>query len=241
MIVAMKKTLRAIAYATPAYRWFGFGQIDYDGAFWDKKLATDWKTYLGGTISVNARNAITLTLLRSCVPAAQSVLDVGCASGSLARAPGAAFTYTGVDISPFAIEQGRKQSPMATFHISKIDDFKPTHNFDAIVFNEVLYFLTPTAATEEVLRYAKHLSADGIIVVSMKNDPKSAAIFRLLQLRLQWINALLYQEKNTGPDFAVIENNQRPAYLVAALRPFMPYPEIDPVYGPVSMDFGRKS
>lgn len=63
------------------------------------------------------------------------------------------------------------------------------------------------------------LSAGGIVIVSMKHDDKSKVLFGELRSRMQWVNAILYQEKNVGPDFAIRHDDKRPGYLVAAVRP----------------------
>ena len=82
------------------------------------------------------------------------------------------------------------------------------------VISEVLHYVTPDNALAEVRRYANRC---GIVVVSMKNDPKSSAIFKLLARDFRWLNSILYQEKNVGPDYAVRDNRERPGYLVAVL------------------------
>ena len=218
MLAFVKKLVRTVAYATPAHRWFGLGQQNYDQAFWDKKLATDWKPYLGGTVSVETRNAITLALIRMCAPNARTILDMGCASGALFRTPGGeAYSYTGVDISSVAIEDGRRQSPKADLHVARLEDFQPAHSFDVIVFNEVLYYLDIDMAAAQVTRYAEHLDPGGTILVSMKHDSKSGAVFRALLVRFKWLDAILCQEKTEGPDFAISPDSQRPAYLIAVL------------------------
>ena len=105
----------------------------------------------------------------------------GCASGALFRTPGGeAYSYTGVDISAVAIEDGRRQSPNADLHVAALEDFQPAHSFDVIVFNEVLYYLDIDMAAAQVTRYAEHLDPGGTILVSMKSDPKSGAVFRAL-------------------------------------------------------------
>src|SRR5262249_24474776 len=56
-------------------------------AKWDKDLSsTHFETYLGGTLDVDLRNAITSMLMRYRVNGHPSILDVGCAGGTLLRA-----------------------------------------------------------------------------------------------------------------------------------------------------------
>jgi len=53
--------------------------------FWDQALSTWAKPYLGGTFTVDSRYALTLTLLHHFCPRAKSLLDMGCAGGTLAQ------------------------------------------------------------------------------------------------------------------------------------------------------------
>ena len=214
-MMSLRHSLRALAYRTPAHRWLGLGRLEgYDKAFWDKQLAGEWKPYLGGTISVEARNSLILALIRIYAPHAKSLLDMACASGSLYRTPGGeTFDYTGVDISEVAVAEARQQSPNGKFHVSSIQDFTPAHRFDVIIFAEVFHYMTAQAAIAEVQRYAKH---GDLIVISMKQDPKSKAVFR--DMPLKWASGILYQEKIDGADFKVREDRKRPGYLVGVFR-----------------------
>ena len=54
-------------------------------------------------------------------------------------------------------------------------------DWDAIVFSEVLAYLTAHEAIGEVRRYAEALSPAGVVAVSMINDGKSRAIWRALR------------------------------------------------------------
>lgn len=53
-------------------------------AYWDAKLDGELKSYLGGTMSFDLRNAVVSALIRQTVPGAKTMLDIGCAGGSLA-------------------------------------------------------------------------------------------------------------------------------------------------------------
>jgi SAM-dependent methyltransferase len=166
-------------------------------------------------VSVEVRDAITLALLHMIVPSAKSVLDIACASGSLGRASGAErYTYVGTDISQYAIEQARQRSPERVFHCVDLKNFVPEQQFDAICFNEVLYFLTPEESVKQLKRYALYLLDGGVFVLGMKNDPKSSAIFRLVGKSFDWINGILYQEKKQGYSYSIKANAERPGYLL---------------------------
>lgn len=82
---SIRKIWRHVVYATPLHRWLGLGKARLDGLYWDQQLSGVFSSYLGGTVSVEARNALVLSLLRIVYPSASQLLDIGCASGSLAR------------------------------------------------------------------------------------------------------------------------------------------------------------
>ena len=214
------RAAQSLAYTTPVHRWLGLGKAGFDKAYWDEKLSGSFKPYLGGTLSVETRNAIVLTLIQMTASAtASKLLDVGCAAGSLARAPGAArYSYVGVDISEVAVSKGRELSPGCEFHVARLEDYKPVAEFDVIVLNEVLYYLPVTSAIAELVRYCKHLAPDGVLIVSMKDSPKSKAIFVACKKSFSWVNGILYQEKIEGPEYALRFDSKRPGYLIGVLK-----------------------
>jgi len=198
---------------------------------WDSMLAGSFAPYLKPTTSIAVRDGLTCALLgQICTPT--SVLDLGCGNGSLASAMkrSGVGRYVGTDISRVAIETASRrcdESPAeypasCTFIVSDLKEFGPTDDsvFDAICFSEVLYYLgNPAAAVTQVQRYVKWLSPTGLFSVSMKDDPKSHAIFHNLATRFDWVTGALVQEKDTRPAFRVTVNQERPAFLVAVLRP----------------------
>jgi len=214
------RAAQSLAYTTPVHRWLGLGKARFDKAYWDEKLSGAFKPYLGGTLSVETRNAIVLTLIQTTASAtASKLLDVGCAAGSLARAPGAArYSYVGVDISDVAVSQGRELSPGCEFHVARLEDYKPVAEFDVIVLSEVLNYLPVTGAINELARYSKHLAPDGVLILSMKDSPKCKAIYAACRKSFSWVNGILYQEKFAGPEYALRFDNKRPGYLIGVLK-----------------------
>src|SRR5688500_4036059 len=112
------------------------GPRDYqDRAFWNESLSGWASPYLGGTLSIDLRNQITVLLAQRFAPKATSILDLGCAGGTLALCLGAEFqTYCGVDISDVAIAKaneyvkGEIQSCRidCTFEVAQVQDFQPS-------------------------------------------------------------------------------------------------------------------
>ena len=95
----------------------------------------------------------------------------------------------------------------------------PRTTFDVIAFNEVLYFLDVQEVGIQLKRYCQNLDHDGVMVVTMKDDPKSHAIFRKLTQEFDWMGGTLFQECANQPHFRIEMNKKSPAYVVGLLRP----------------------
>ena len=110
-----------------------------------------------------------------------SVLDIGCGEGLLARwLAGACPRYFGIDLSSEAIALARaKNLSFAEFAVADAAEFRPTSQFDVIVFNECLiYFDRPL---ELVARLADALLPGGMIIVSLNEGVMSRQIWRMLR------------------------------------------------------------
>jgi len=87
-----------------------------------------------------------------------SILDIGCGKGILQQklAPYGYSRYVGIDISDDAIRQAScNEDDKTTFIASDATSYSPTERFDAIVFNEVLYYFDDPLKTVE--RYERYL------------------------------------------------------------------------------------
>jgi trans-aconitate methyltransferase len=220
MMDSIRRSIRRVVYRTPIHRWLGFGNAHLDKTYWDQQLSGPLKSYLGGTISAEIRNMAVLTLLRVAHPSMTSLLDVGCASGSLVRCPGArGLDYTGIDISDVAINEALRLSPSHRFQTAQLQGYLLDRNYDAILFSEVLYYLSVDDALSEYHRYAAALVSGGLVVVSMKHDPKSESIMQAISRQSTWVAGLLAQEKADGPSWSVSASSRRPAYLIGLFRP----------------------
>jgi 2-polyprenyl-3-methyl-5-hydroxy-6-metoxy-1,4-benzoquinol methylase len=112
-----------------------------------------------------------------------SILDVGCGEGILEQRLGS-FNYSkyvGIDISEAAITQAAaKKSEKALFICHNALDYVPTELFDAIVFNETLYYFE--YPLEVVRKYTKYLNEDGIFLTGMYlNSERATSIWRKLK------------------------------------------------------------
>jgi SAM-dependent methyltransferase len=131
--------------------------------------------------SETARYSKIAALIHQFVPV-PTVLDLGCGAGFLYQAlrHGRLDSYTGVDQSANAIELARGfASASTTFIAADIRTWEPQGRYDAIVFNEVLYYLESPIAV--VQRYSPYLTARGSVFVSIYH-PRSR---RRLPLRLR--------------------------------------------------------
>ena len=180
---------------------------------------TTESTDLGGTITMDQTAATVVNLIRYRLPEYPKVLDVGCAGGTLAGELPPSVHYLGIDASESAIEAARSVwgGDDILFAAHDIREFHPVGNWDAIVFSEVLSDLTVQEAVAEVRRYAKALSPEGIVAISMTNDGKSRSIWRALRQEFQWIDGILWQQKEPWPSYRINVSRGRPGYLVGVL------------------------
>jgi trans-aconitate methyltransferase len=177
-------------------------------------------TDLDDTITTDQTAATVANLIRYRLPEYPRVLDVGCAGGTLAGELPPSVHYLGIDASQSAIEAAQSLwgGDHILFEAHDIREFQPVDHWDAIVFCEVLSCLTVHEAIAEVRRYAKALSPEGLIAISMMDDGKSRAIWRALRQEFRWIDGILWQQKEPSPSYRISVSRERPGYLVGVLR-----------------------
>jgi 2-polyprenyl-3-methyl-5-hydroxy-6-metoxy-1,4-benzoquinol methylase len=94
-----------------------------------------------------------------------SVLDVGCSEGVLQERI-AYGRYLGIDVFPQAIARAAHKADERTrFVHADADSFAPDEQFDAIIWNECLYYLRDPIAV--IQRYRRYLRPRGVMIVSM--------------------------------------------------------------------------
>ncbi len=159
---SIRRAVRTAVYQSPLHRWLRPRGETLDGAAWNDKLSGEWSPYLDDTISIATRNALIAMLIDRHDPEAR-VLDIGCGRGSLCGCLNVRpDRYVGMDISQVAIETARRINPDAEFHTSPLEAFEPKGAFDAIVFSEVMYYMSVPDAETQAQRYSRFLSWDGI-------------------------------------------------------------------------------
>ncbi len=111
-----------------------------------------------------------------------SILDVGCGEGILQErlGPSTYSRYMGIDLSSEAINRAsRREDEKTSFICKDAGNFIPFEQFDAVVFNEVLYYFDDPLRVLEAYKWC--LKEDGIFIVSSSSDERSTAIRRRLK------------------------------------------------------------
>ena len=110
-----------------------------------------------------------------------SVLDVGSGEGLLADhlRPFGYSRYLGADLSEAAIRQAAGRSDEATtFTAADAETYAPPGRWDAIVFNECIYYFQDPLGT--VRRYEQFLAEGGVFIVSTFRSRRADIIVRRL-------------------------------------------------------------
>lgn len=142
--------------------------LEIENMEWDEQYIDGTWDYLCQP-DEGARYSIICGFLRRYVPDGK-ILDLGCGAGGLWDYLTAQERkqYAGIDFSDEAVKLAFKKSSEA-FSVADIRDYIPDKNYDAIIFNEVLYYLPQALNT--VKRYSEYLTPGGIVVVSMFSYP----------------------------------------------------------------------
>ncbi len=134
-----------------------------------------------------------------------TVLDVGCGEGLLQEriTPFHYSKYMGTDLDK-AIEIASKKNDEKThFVVGDMNTFNPGESFDAIIFNESIYYLHDTVGGLQ--RYEEFLKPDGIFIISMFQSEKNIATKQRIQ------------EKYTTLDEVTITNTKGTTWMCFAL------------------------
>jgi SAM-dependent methyltransferase len=104
------------------------------------------------------------------------VLDVGCGEGLFhERLTGRPYArYVGFDFAEAIKRAEGRADEKTSFIVADMNDFTTSEQFDAIVFNESIYYIWDIA--EGLAHYERFLAPDGIFLISMhgkeRNDEK---------------------------------------------------------------------
>lgn len=148
-----------------------------------------------------------------------SILDLGCGQGNTATELASPYrTYVGVDISEVALEKARKRTEETGrtgrnhFTCSDFLSYKPSQEFDVILFRESMYHV-PIGQIKTILdKYSQFLAESGVFIVRLYlSGPKGEKRYRP--------RAVIRTIEN---EFEVIEKgeyNDRSATTVIVFRP----------------------
>lgn len=100
--------------------------------------------------------------LRGRAPGGVRVLDVGCAFGAFLSAVGAAPVRVGLDASPFAVAQARRQAPGASFAVARLPELPLVARFDVVTSFDCLEHVAEVDAAFAAL--ARCLAPGGRLV-----------------------------------------------------------------------------
>ena len=185
-----------------------FGAEEYD------QLWRGLEDFLRYNPGARHRRRLVLGSLRAHAPAAATILDVGCGVGEMveflaARLPGRAFT--GVDLSPVAVDSCRRRMPMHDWRVVDITAGELPAGYDAVLCSELLEHLDePGPALRRVAAAAK---PGGIVVVTVPSGrvfPTERAVGHVLHP-----SAEVLQEWFAGAGLEVLAARRWgwPAYL----------------------------
>lgn len=149
---------------------------------WDREYASGRWSYMTD-LEESPRYAVIAGFLRELTPDGH-YLDVGCGEGTLFRhlGEGGGGSYLGIDVSSTALRRARQrfQEAGAGLALADAESFVVDRRFDAIVFNEVLYYLTEPLVA--VRRYYDLLALGGVTIVSTYHgSPRAMAILDSLK------------------------------------------------------------
>ena len=114
------------------------------------------------------------------------ILDVGCSQGILQERVAYA-RYLGIDTSAAAIARASvKTDDRTSFQVADASCYQPQQPVDAVVLNEVVYYLSQPLAT--VHRYGRYLADRGVLILCNVDSWATRRLRRRLATRLPCVD-----------------------------------------------------
>lgn len=173
-------------------------------SFWDETYAAGHWAFLD-SLPQRSRHYAIAGLLRERFPAGAEVIDVGCGLGTLNRTLGEGGSYLGLDVSSEAVDRARSlhKGGKARFLVGDFMDFVPDAPRDAVILNEMLYYLPLERVEEAVLRAARMVRRGGSVVVSMHGNPKVPLVWKAIDSLGGPVRAMEVRDPSTGSSWTV--------------------------------------
>lgn len=120
-----------------------------------------------------------------------AVLDVGCGEGLFHEMLGADgyAQYLGIDFAEPVRLASVRANANTRFEVSDMNDFVTAEKFDAIVFDESIYYSRDVLAA--LRRYSSMLNTGGLLLISMHRTPKTIAVWSSLDAEFEVIDAVV--------------------------------------------------
>ncbi len=165
-------------------------------AQWEEQYRSGHWSYLDSASEI-ARYMVIVGYVQQFCPN-PTVLDVGCGHGRLFQLlhPYPYRSYLGIDHSVECIQQAQSLVQRdSRFERADFEEFVPADRYDVIVFNESIYYAPHPA--ELLRRYAKALTSDGVMIVSMCQNRWQGSIWTGLQSAAEIVHSTaVTSEKN---------------------------------------------
>jgi 2-polyprenyl-3-methyl-5-hydroxy-6-metoxy-1,4-benzoquinol methylase len=161
------------------FQVIGFRPSPVSAQAWDREYKSGRWNYLGSLDNLGGLASV-LGYCQFLEPA--SILDVGCGAGLLAKKLKVLpyKSYLGVDLSVEAIAQaGAVADARTAFAVGEAGDFHSDRRFDVIIFSQILNYIEDPDAV--LARYARYLTPNGRIIVSMYNAGRTRAAWTLIE------------------------------------------------------------
>jgi ubiquinone/menaquinone biosynthesis C-methylase UbiE len=109
------------------------------------------------------------------VPAARTLLDVGCGTGQHLEYLSRTFEVEGLDLNPELLRLARERCPGIRFHQADMTAFALPARFDVIacLFSSIGYVRTVDNLRTTLVNFARHLSPGGLVLVEPWFTPES--------------------------------------------------------------------
>lgn len=133
-----------------------------------------------------AEAALLTHVIRERAPTAATLLDVGCGTGSHARALiDAGFGVDGVDLEPAFVELAQAKCPEGTFYVGDMTALDLPKRYDVVtcLFSAIGYVESEPVLRQAIVGMGAHLNPGGVLIIDPWFEPG--------QLTPGWISVLV--------------------------------------------------